>query len=256
MSSFLQDIVSDRKKRFALLIDPDKHTQKSLSYLVSLVRETPPDLILVGGSLLFKPIEETIVYLKEQMDVNPAGHELGKAPVPVFIFPGDVSQLCDEADGIFLLSLISGRNAEYLIGNHVIAAPRLKQSGIEVIPTAYMLIENGHSTSVEYISNTKPIPFGKTDLAVATALAGELLGLKLLYLEAGSGAEKSVGIDMISEISKAVNIPVIVGGGIQSVETAKKAYDAGADLIVIGTALEEYPEMLKDFAELRNRLNI
>ena len=243
MSSFLQDLSSDKKKRFALLIDPDKHTKESLAYLVSLAKETPPDLILVGGSLLFRPIENTIIYLKEQLDIS------------VFIFPGDVSQLSDEADGIFLLSLISGRNPEYLIGNHVIAAPRLKQSGIEVIPTAYMLIENGHSTSVEYISNTKPIPFGKTDLAVATALAGELLGLRLLYLEAGSGAERTVGIDMISEISKAVSIPLIVGGGIRSVETAEKAYDAGADLIVIGTALEEYPEMLKDFALLRTRMN-
>ena len=128
MSSFYQDIESDRKKRFALLIDPDKHTKESLSYLVSLVKKTPPDLILVGGSLLFNPIEETIIYLKEQLDM------------PVFIFPGDVSQLSDKADGIFLLSLISGRNPEFLIGNHVIAAPRLKQSGIEVIPTAYMLI--------------------------------------------------------------------------------------------------------------------
>jgi phosphoglycerol geranylgeranyltransferase len=255
MSSFLQEIAGDDKKRFALLIDPDKHTKESLSYLVSLAVATPPDLILVGGSLLFKPIEETIVYLKEQLNVTPPGHVPGSAPVPVFIFPGDISQLCDKADGILLLSLISGRNPEYLIGNHVIAAPRLKQSGIEVIPTAYMLIENGHSTSVEYISNTKPIPFGKTDLAVATALAGELLGLRLLYLEAGSGAEKSVGIDMISAISKAVNIPVVVGGGIRSLETAEKAYDAGADLIVIGSALEEYPEMLKDFAALRSRLN-
>lgn len=244
MSSFLQDISSDKKKRFALLIDPDKHTKESLAYLVSLTVKTPPDLILVGGSLLFNPIEETIIYLKEQLDV------------PIFIFPGDVSQLSDEADGIFLLSLISGRNPEFLIGNHVIAAPRLKQSGIEVIPTAYMLIENGHSTSVEYISNTKPIPFGKIDIAVATALAGELLGLKLLYLEAGSGAEKSVGLEMITAIRKAVSIPLIVGGGIRSVETAEKAYEAGADLIVIGTALEEYPEMLSSFAELRNRMNV
>ena len=243
MSSLYNDIVSSKKKRFALLIDPDKHTEDSLAYLVSMANLTPPDLILVGGSLLFRPIEECITYLKEHLNI------------PVFIFPGDISQLSDHADGIFLLSLISGRNPEFLIGNHVIAAPRLKQSGIEVIPTGYMLIENGHSTSVEYISNTKPIPLGKTDLAVATALAGELLGLKLLYLEAGSGAEKSVGIDMISEICKAVNIPIVVGGGIRSVENAEKVYAAGADMIVIGTALEEYPEQLKDFAALRTRLN-
>ena len=240
MTSFYQDIATKKRKRLALLIDPDKHTAESMSRLVTLVAETPPDIVLVGGSLLFKPIEETILELKEQLDI------------PVFIFPGDVSQLSDRADGIFLLSLISGRNPEFLIGNHVIAAPRLKKSGIEVIPTGYMLIENGHSTSVEYISNTKPIPFGKTDLAVATALAGELLGLKLLYLEAGSGAAKAVGIDMISAISQAVNIPVVVGGGIRSVEDAAKAYDAGADMIVVGTALEEYPEMLKDFTALRD----
>ena len=238
MSLFLEDIIARKRRRLALLIDPDKHTPESMANLISLVAATPPDVILVGGSLLFNPIDDTIQLLKEQLDV------------PVFIFPGDVSQLSDYADGIFLLSLISGRNPEYLIGNHVVAAPRLKRSGIEVIPTGYMLIENGHSTSVEYISNTKPIPFGKTDLAVATALAGELLGMKLLYLEAGSGAAKAVGIDMISAISKAVDIPVVVGGGIRSVKDAEKAYEAGADMIVVGTALEEYPELVKDFYQL------
>ena len=129
MSLFYEEIVTLRKKRFALLIDPDKHTQASLSKLALLAEVSPPDLILVGGSLLFKPIEETVAYLK------------GKLDIPVFIFPGDVSQLSDQADGIFLLSLISGRNPEFLIGNHVIAAPRLKRSGIEVIPTGYILIE-------------------------------------------------------------------------------------------------------------------
>jgi len=231
------------KKSLAVLIDPDKHHGDYLDKLMTLFGTHPPDLLLVGGSLLFKPIDQTVTYLKQNSDL------------PVYLFPGDVSQLSDAADGIFLLSLISGRNPDFLIGNHVIAAPALRRSGIDIVPTGYMLIENGHSTSVEYISNTKPIPFGKTDIAVATALAGEMLGLKQIYLEAGSGAAKTVGIDMIRAIREAVKLPLIVGGGIRSVKDAANVYEAGADLIVVGTQLEEFPDQIADFAALRNSLN-
>lgn len=231
------------RKGFAVLIDPDKQDELSLKSLIARFREHPPNLLLVGGSLLFSPIETTILLLKSMCEI------------PVYLFPGDISQLSESADGIFLLSLISGRNPEFLIGNHVIAAPRLKKSGIDIIPTGYMLIENGHSTSVEYVSNTRPIPFGKTDIAVATALAGELLGMKQIYLEAGSGATKAVGIDMIEAISKAVDLPIVVGGGIRSVKEAENVYKAGADMIVIGTQLEDYPEQIVDFATLRDSMN-
>jgi putative glycerol-1-phosphate prenyltransferase len=243
MNSFYDHIIREGRKRFGLLIDPDKHTPDSLAALKGLIRRYPPDLILVGGSLLFEPIDPTVQILKEGLDV------------PVFLFPGDVTQLSDHADGIFFLSLISGRNPQYLIGNHVIAAPRLRRLGMEVIPTAYLLVENGHSTSVEYVSDTKPIPAGKSDLAVATAMAGEMLGMKLIYLESGSGAARPVGLDMIRAIKKETAVPLFVGGGIRTVEEAEAVYNAGADLIVVGTALEEYPEQLKNFAALRDTLN-
>ena len=243
MKSFYQEITEKRIKRFALLIDPDKYTPESLAHMAELTRDHPPDLFLVGGSLVVSPIDETIRFLKKHVKA------------PVFLFPGNVTQLSDHADGILFLSLITGRNAEFLIGNHVLAAPRLVRSGIEVIPTGYMLIENGRFTSVEYMSQTRPIPYGKTDIAVATAQAGELLGLKLIYLEAGSGATRTVGIDTIRAIREAVSLPLVAGGGIRTAEEAERVFEAGADLIVIGNALEEYPDQVKDFARLRDRFN-
>jgi putative glycerol-1-phosphate prenyltransferase len=203
----------------------------------------PPDLLLVGGSLLFKPIEITITALK-----------LGTS-LPVFLFPGNAFQLSDRADGILFLSLISGRNPEFLIGNHVLAAPHLHRAGIEVIPTGYLLIENGTSTSVEYMSNTRPIPANKTDIAVATAMAGEMLGLKSIYLEAGSGADHPVAGHMINAIRKHISLPLMVGGGIRTPETALEVFDAGADLIVVGNAIEKEPKLIKEFCEARNSLN-
>jgi len=241
MSRFYESL--SQRKGFAVLVDPDKLDAQQLGQLVSSFEGAAPDVILVGGSLVFHPVDETISFLK------------GHTDIPVYLFPGDATQLSDRADGIFFLSLISGRNPEFLIGNHVVAAPYLRRSGIDVIPTGYMLIENGHSTSVEYVSNTRPIPFGKTDLAVATAMAGELLGLKMIYLEAGSGAAKTVGIDMIAAIRKAVTVPLVVGGGIRSVQDAENVYNAGADLVVIGNRLEEFPGQIREFAALRDRLN-
>jgi len=243
MNTFYEQLKDRSKKRVALLVDPDGYDNKSLDELIEKINLYPPDLLLVGGSILFKPIEITITALK-----------LGTR-LPVFIFPGNLYQLSDRADGILFLSLISGRNPEFLIGNHVLAAPHLGRSGIEVIPTGYMLIGNGKTTSVEYMSNTSPIPGDKPDIAVATAMAGEMLGLKSLYLEAGSGATHSVDTGIISSIRKSISLPLIVGGGIRSTETALELFNAGADMIVVGNALEKDPDLIKDFIDMRASLN-
>ena len=220
------------KKLFALLIDPDKHDMESLSWIGRNVNPRTVDFILVGGSLVTESIDETVAVLKQNTEI------------PIILFPGNVLQITARADAILLLSLISGRNPEYLIGNHVIAAPILKKTQLEIIPTAYILIENGRSTSVEYMSNTKPIPADKIDLTVATAMAGEMLGHKLVYLEAGSGALATVNEDMIREVRSQINIPLIVGGGIHTPEKIQNIYRAGADMIVVGTAFEEDPATL------------
>lgn len=243
MRGFYEQLKDRSKKRIALLVDPDAYDNNSLEELTAMINQYPPDLILVGGSILFKPIDLTITSLK-----------LG-CNVPVFIFPGNLFQLSDRADGIFFLSLISGRNPEFLIGNHVLAAPHLGRSGIEVIPTAYMLIGNGQSTSVEYMSNTNPIPGDKIDIAVATAMAGEMLGLKALYLEAGSGASHSVEPGMISAIRKNISLPLIAGGGIRSEAKAMELFHAGADMIVVGNAVEKNPALLHDFCSARDQVN-
>jgi putative glycerol-1-phosphate prenyltransferase len=243
MNSFYEKIRNRSKKRFALLIDPDKYDDSALDLLIGHINQDQPDLLLVGGSILYKPIDITITALK-----------LG-THLPVFIFPGNVIQLSDRADGILFLSMISGRNPEFLIGNHVLAAPHLSNSGIEVIPTAYMLIENGRSTSVEYMSNSRPIPAGKPEIAIATAMAGEMLGMKTVYLEAGSGAEHPVGLDIIRAIRRNISLPMMVGGGISTPAIAKEVLEAGADMIVVGSAVEKDPSMVKAFCTLRDKLN-
>jgi putative glycerol-1-phosphate prenyltransferase len=242
MRSFYEELKDRNKKRIALLVDPDGHEDDSLEKLIGLVNAYPPDLLLVGGSILFKPIDLTITALK-----------LG-TKLPVFIFPGNLYQLSDRADGILFLSLISGRNPEFLIGNHVLAAPHLSRSGIEVIPTGYMLIGDGRTSSVEFMSNTTPIPGDKRDIAVATAMAGEMLGLKSLYLEAGSGAIHAVKPELVSAIRKNISLPLMVGGGIRNTDTARYLFAAGADLIVVGNAVEENPALIRDFCQLRDSL--
>lgn len=243
MKSFYEELKDRSKKRVALLVDPDAYDNDGLDELIGYIKQYPPDLLLVGGSILFKPIDLTITALK-----------LGTR-LPVFVFPGNLYQLSDRADGILFLSLISGRNPEFLIGNHVLAAPHLGRSGIEVIPTGYMLIGDGKISSVEYMSNTTPIPGDKTDIAVATAMAGEMLGLKSIYLEAGSGAIHSVEPAIVSAIRKNISLPLMVGGGIRNTETAQELFSAGADMIVVGNAMEENPGLIKAFCELRDSLN-
>lgn len=227
-------------KMLAVLIDPDKHSEASLIHTLGFINQAPPDFILVGGSLVSKSVNDTIEKVKLVTGL------------PVFLFPGNLLQLCDQADGILLMSLISGRNPEFLIGNHVLAAPFLKSTGMEIIPTGYILVETGSKTAVEYISNTTAIPAGKTDIAVSTAMAGEMLGLKMIYLEGGSGADSPVNKNLIAEIRRHISVPLIVGGGIRNSEQAYDAFKAGADIVVVGNVLEENPALLNEFINVRD----
>lgn len=173
----------------------------------------------------------------------------------MILFPGSPLQVSSQADAILLLSLISGRNSEYLIGNHVVAAPFLRESGIEILPTGYILVNGGKQTSVSYMSNTQPIPNDKPDLALATAMAGEMLGLRIIFLDAGSGAIEPVPAQMIHNISSGVSVPLIVGGGLCTPEKVREAYLAGADLVVVGNAAEENPKLIEEMVRERDRFN-
>ena len=220
------------------MIDPDKVEASDLDLL--LTYDHLPFCWLIGGSLLFEErFESTIEYLKK------------RSKNPVVIFPGNNLQLSKKADAILFLSLLSGRNAEYLIGQQVIAAPRIKKSGICSVPTGYILIDGGKETSVSYISNTKPIPRDKPEIALATAMAAELLGKQLLYIEAGSGALECVPADTIALIKKEVNLPILVGGGVRNIDTIAELFEAGADHVVIGNYIEENPSFLDEIEKLQ-----
>ena len=237
------DILQQRhaigKKSIAVLVDPDKADDPAkLKHLIHLASENCVDFFFVGGSLITTPyLSEVIQSIKE--DVN----------IPVILFPGSSLQIDPSADAILFLSLISGRNPDLLIGQHVQAAPILKNNRMEVLPTGYMLVSSGKTTSVAYISNTTPIPEDKYSLAACTAMAGEMLGLRLIYLDAGSGAEREISPRMISAVRKAVEVPMIVGGGITSAQKAFAALEAGADMIVIGNALEKSPDLLSEISD-------
>lgn len=226
------------RKKLAVLIDPDKPSDAQILSMVASANAADVDFFFVGGSLL---VTDSLDHCIKLIKAN--------SSIPVLIFPGNSLQISKYCDGFLLLSLISGRNPEMLIGRHVIAAPYLKLYGNEIIPTGYMLIDSGKATSVSYMSDTTPIPHDKDDIAMCTALAGEMLGLKLIYLEAGSGALTPVSTSMISKVSKMISVPLIVGGGIRTPEAAAEAAKAGADVICIGTMFEKEPEMLKRFAE-------
>lgn len=227
------------KKSIAVLVDPDKITDASqLQQLINLASENLVDFFLVGGSLVTTTnMAEVIKQIKDSVSI------------PVMLFPGNSMQVDPSADGLLFLSLISGRNPELLIGQHVIAAPIIKNTRLEVIPTGYMLINSGRTTSVAYISNTTPIPDDKYSLAACTAMAGEMLGLRLIYMDAGSGAEKEVSARMIATVKKSISVPLIVGGGINNRQKAFAALEAGADMIVIGNALEKHPDLLIEISE-------
>ena len=230
MKNIYQHIITDAaigKQNLAILIDPDKMAVKDASDFIFKVNQSIATHIFVGGS----EVEE---FVTERLVTEIKKH----TKLPVVLFPGDVIQITDKADGILFLSLISGRNSDYLIGKHVEAVSKLSKTNLEIIPTGYMLIENGYETSVERVSQTKPLKRSQVEKIKNTAKAGELLGMKLVYLEAGSGASHPVGFDIISRVKEVLNIPLIVGGGIRSKIELEDAYKAGANLVVIGTAFE------------------
>ena len=222
---------------FALLIDPDKHSKKGLSDLASLAQNCKVDLFLLGGSLIRNSLEQAFQSLRSESNI------------PIVLFPGHAIHVYPKADAILLLSLISGRNPEFLIGNHVVAAHSIKDSGMEVIPTGYILINCGEPTSVQYMSNTTPIPLNKPDIAVATAIAGEQLGLKAIYLEGGSGANTPVPPASIREISTNVELPIIVGGGLKTPQQVRDTREAGASMVVVGNAIEHNKHLLSDLVQ-------
>jgi putative glycerol-1-phosphate prenyltransferase len=230
---------SSNKKQFAVLVDPDKYNNAQLLDLVSMAKDAAVSYFFVGGSLLSEGnLDTTIKVIKDNCDI------------PVIIFPGDEMQINSRADAILLLSLISGRNPDLLIGKHVIAAPYLKRSGLEILPTGYMLVDSGRSTTALYMSNSLPIPRDKDEIAVSTAMAGEMLGLKLIYMDGGSGAEKPVSTTMIEKVKKNITTPLIVGGGIRTPQTAAERFKAGADIIVVGNAIESDNSLLLRIAEV------
>ena len=243
MGYLYNDILCSGRKKMAMLIDPDSFSLDSMERLGRLLAAAPPDILLVGGSLVSTSVDDFVLLLKTI------------TTLPIVLFPGNAVQFAPSADGLLLLSLISGRNPEFLIGQQVVAAPAIAASSVEVIPTGYMLIDGGAVTSVQYMSCTQPIPAVKSDIAVATAQAGQLLGLGAIYLEAGSGARHHVPFEMISAVSGAIDIPLIVGGGIRDAETAARICQAGADMIVVGSALEKDPSMLVELREAVRKSN-
>ncbi|MBW1654466.1 geranylgeranylglyceryl/heptaprenylglyceryl phosphate synthase [Flavobacterium quisquiliarum] len=215
------------QKLLAVLLDPDKILLENVAHLIQKINESPATHIFVGGSIVQNNILEELILILKQ-----------KTTLPVVLFPGDPSQISPKADAILFLSLLSGRNPDYLIEYQVQAAPILKRTNLEVISTGYILIESGNETAVARVSKTKPLSRENLDLVLATAQAGQMLGNQLIYLEAGSGAKQPVPLEMIKLISQNIEIPIIVGGGIADLKGIQKAYNAGADLVVIGTAFE------------------
>jgi len=240
MMPVYQSLVDKKRKghkSFAVLIDPDKITPPLLHETISLATEAKVDYFFVGGSLVITDhLDACIQQIK------------AACSIPVLLFPGSPSQISREADALLYLSLISGRNADYLIGQHVISAPFVKQSGLEIIPTGYMVIDGGAATTVSYISNASPVPADKADIAMCTAMAGEMLGMKLIYMDAGSGAKKAITEDMIGAVAKHIDVPLIVGGGIRDAEKAYLNCKAGADVIVVGNAIEKDASLIGEIS--------
>ena len=237
-------LFQQKKKQLAVLIDPDKLSEEQLITTAKNAQKAGVDFFFVGGSLMTNDmLYQSVRTLKENSDV------------PVVLFPGNSYQIASNADAMLFLSLISGRNPDMLIGMHVLAAPYIKLSGLKTISTGYMLIDSGKPTSVTYMSNSFPIPNDKNDIAACTAMAGEMLGMKLIFMDAGSGAEKTVPEGMISFVKDSINTPLIIGGGIRTTEKLQSVLEAGADVVVVGNRFEEDPELIFEFANVVKNFN-
>jgi putative glycerol-1-phosphate prenyltransferase len=243
-NAIIRERFSDGKKKFAILIDPDKFTLNEIKTIAESSEKARVDFLFYGGSLVMETEHQKLITILKKY-----------CSAPVILFPGNQLMIPVNADGLLLLSLISGRNAEMLIGKHVIAAPFLKTCNFDILPTGYMLIENGHHTAVSYMSNTNPIPAEQDDIALCTAIAGELLGLQLIYMDAGSGAENPVRPLMIKKVKQNITIPLIIGGGICTARHAEDAAKAGADVVVVGNAIEKKPSLIRELCDAVHSLN-
>ncbi|MBD2713535.1 geranylgeranylglyceryl/heptaprenylglyceryl phosphate synthase [Microvirga sp. STR05] len=232
------------RKALAVLLDPDNLDEAGCRRLLELSETHPIDYFFVGGSLVMTTHQAALIRLLKE-----------HSAVPVLLFPSHSLHLDPQADGILLLSLISGRNPEFLIGQHVIAAPLLRQSNLQILPTGYMLVDTGRQTTASYVSGTTPLPYDKPSIAACTAMAGEQLGLRLIYLDGGSGAMYPVSTTMIRAVRQAIEVPLVVGGGINTADKAQAALEAGADVIVVGNQIEKTPEFLGDVSRVVQAFN-
>ena len=242
MKSAIYHSITEKKKQgkksFAVLIDPDKVNKPMLDELIGLSVSAKVDYLLVGGSLVIaNHLDECVQHIKQHCNI------------PVILFPGSPSQISKYADALLYLSLISGRNPELLIGQHVVSAPFVKQSGLEIMPTGYMVVDGGAPTTVSYISNASPVPADKNEIAMCTAMAGEMLGMKLIYMDSGSGAKRPISESMIEAVAKNISAPLIIGGGITDPEKAYLNCKAGADVIVVGNAIEKNVSLIKEMSD-------
>ena len=237
--NYLLNIIKEKGAAYLILLDPDKLSENKLAGFLKHCEKSGVDGFLIGGSLMVNGNFDSFIE-KVKLNTN----------LPSIIFPGSITQISSFADAILFLSVVSGRNAEHLIGKHVLAAPSIKRSGIEPISTAYILIESGSTTTAVYMSGSLPIPRNKPEIAAATALASEYLGMKLIYLEAGSGADNSVPDEMVKTVSELCSVPVIVGGGIRDPKSAREKVENGASIIVTGNYFENENNwsLIKEFA--------
>jgi len=246
-SNIYQSILNNTKngiKMFGVLIDPDKQNVKELIETIKICNTTDVDYFFVGGSIITNgDMQKTTRLIKEN------------SSKPIIIFPGNPDQISDYADAILFLSLISGRNPEFLIGHQVTAAPLIKKTNLEVIPTGYLLVDCGTTTTAIYVSDTNPIPYNNAEIAANTALAGEYLGLNLTYIDGGSGAKKCISKTMISKTKALKKGPLIIGGGIRTAQAAQEIYKAGADIIIVGNGAEENRNLITEIAQMKANLN-